>query len=264
MRTVLRVALIVVGVLAIGVADSAWGQQPGGRGRGRGNFGGFGQFGGGGGGVTGLLRDENVRKELDLVDEQISKLDGIADKLREDQQAQNQGFDFGSLRELSEEERNARFAEIRKKAEELTAAARKEIDAVLLPHQKERLAQIEVQSQIRFGVERALTDGPLGETLAVTDEQKQKLQAKQEEVEKALQEKIAKARLEAQEELISVLTAAQQAKFKSLVGEPFTFSQQGFGGGGGFGRGGDGGRGGDAGGRGRGRGRGNQGNNDNP
>jgi hypothetical protein len=114
MRTVLRVALIVVGVLAIGLADSASGQQPGGRGRGRGNFGGgFGGFGGGGG-VTQLLQDENVRKELDLVDEQISKLGDLSAKLREDMQAQFQGFDFGSLRDLSEEERNARFAEIRK------------------------------------------------------------------------------------------------------------------------------------------------------
>src|SRR5687768_272714 len=202
MRFVLRVALIVVGVLAIGLADSASGQQPGGRGRG-GRGGGFGGFGGGGGGgVAALLQDENVRKELDLVDEQISKLGDISAKLREDQQAQFQGFDFGSLRDLSEEERTARFAEIRKKGEEVTAAARKEIDAVLLPHQRERLAQIEVQSQLRGGAERALREGSLAETLGITEEQKGKLEAKQDEVEKSLQEKIAKARKEAQDELI--------------------------------------------------------------
>jgi hypothetical protein len=53
--------------------------QPGGRG-GRGGRGGFGGFGGGGfgggggGGVSALLQDEAVRTELDLVDDQITKL----------------------------------------------------------------------------------------------------------------------------------------------------------------------------------------------
>ncbi len=134
MRTVLGV--LVVSVLAVGVlADSAF-AQPGGRGRGgRGGGGGF----GGQGGATNLLQDENVRKELDLVDEQIGKLREIADKMQEDMRAQFQGFDFGSLRDLSEEERNARFAEMRKKGEEVAASAQKEIDGVLLPHQRERL-----------------------------------------------------------------------------------------------------------------------------
>jgi Spy/CpxP family protein refolding chaperone len=261
MRTVLRVALVVAFALCVGIAaDSAFG-QPGGRG-GRGGRGGFGGgFGGGpgGGGATQLLQDENVRRELDLVDEQVSKLRDIATKLQEDMQAQFQGFDFGSLRDLSEEERNARFAEMRKKGEEVAASAQKEIDGVLLPHQRERLKQLMVQSQMRFGADRALTSGTLAEELGITEEQKETLAKKQEEVQQSLQEKMAKLRQEAQDELLSVLTPTQQAKLKSMVGEPFTFAQPQFGGagGGGFG-GGRGGFGGDAGGRG-GRGRGGEG-----
>jgi Spy/CpxP family protein refolding chaperone len=256
MRTVLRVMLVVALALSAGVmADSAFG-QPGGRGGrgGRGGFGGGG-FGGGGGGATGLLQDENVRKELDLVDEQVSKLRDIATKMQEDMQAQFQGFDFGSLRDLSEEERNARFAEMRKKGEEVAASAQKEIDGVLLPHQRERLKQLMVQSQMRFGADRALTSGTLAEELGITEEQKEALAKKQEEVQASLQEKMAKLRQEAQDELLSVLTPAQQAKLKSMIGETFTFAQGGPGGPGGFGGGG---RGGDAGGRG-GRGRGGEG-----
>lgn len=255
MRTVLRVSALAIAALAVLAmcADSAF-AQPGRGGRG-GRGGGFGGgFGGaGGGGTTGLLQDESVRKELDLVDEQITKLTDLATRLREDIQAQLQGVDFGSFRDLSEEERNARMAEIRAKTEKVTADAQKEIDAVLLPHQRERLKQLAVQSQMRFGADRALTNGTLAEELGITEEQKEKLAAKQQEIQAGLQEKIAKLQEEARDELFSVLTSEQQAKLKAMIGKSFTFTGGGFGGGGG-GFGGQGGRGGDGGGRGRGRG----------
>src|SRR5262245_13689662 len=133
MRSVIRCSMFTVAALTVIAlcADSAIAQQPG-RG-GRGGRGGFGGGFGGGGGVTQLLQDESVRTELDLVDEQVSKLTEISGKLRDDIQAATQGFDFGSLRDLSEDERNARFAEIREKNEKVVAEAQKEIDAVLLP-----------------------------------------------------------------------------------------------------------------------------------
>ena len=159
MRSLIRCSMFAVAALAVIAlcASPAFAQQPGGRGGrgGRGGFGGgFGGGGFGGGGVTALLQDEAVRTELDLVDEQISKLTEISSKLREDLQAANQGFDFGALRDLSEDERNARFAEIREKNEKVVAESQKEIDAVLLPHQRERLKQLQVQSQMRFGADR--------------------------------------------------------------------------------------------------------------
>jgi hypothetical protein len=207
------------------------------------------------------LQDENVRRELDLVDEQVNKLQDIARKIQEDMQAQFQGFDFGSLRDLSDEERTARFAEIRKKSEEVAAAGQKEIDGVLLPHQRERLKQLMVQSQMRGGADRALTSGTLAEELGITEEQKEALAKKQEEVQASMQEKLAKIRQEAQDELLSVLTKAQQDRLKSMIGEPFTFAQGGPGGpGGGFGGGGFGGAGG-RGGPGAPGGRGGRGNN---
>jgi len=209
MRTVIRVSLFLIAAMAVVAicADSAFAQQPGGRGGrgGRGGFGGFGGPGGGGGGASQLLQDDSVRKELDLVDEQVSKLTDIATKLREDVQASFQGIDFGSFRDLSEEERNAKMAEIREKADKITAEGQKEIDAVLLPHQRERLKQLTVQSQMRFGADRALASGTLAEQLGITEEQKEKLAAKQQEIQAGLQEKIAKLQEEARDELFSVL-----------------------------------------------------------
>lgn len=219
---------------------------PGGRGPGGpGGFGGgFGGFGGGGNdGGMGLLRDENVQKDLELVDEQKTKLTALAEKVREDMRAQFQGFDFGSLRDLSEEERTAKFAEMREKSQKVVTAAQSELDQILLPHQKERLKQITVQSQLRRqDTSEALTSGALAEQLGITDEQKEKLRAKQEEVQASIREKFEKIRQEAQNDLFSVLTPEQQAKLKSMIGSPITFSppQFGFGGGG---PGGPGGRG---------------------
>jgi Spy/CpxP family protein refolding chaperone len=254
MRTVLRVSLLAIAAIAVVAmcADSAL-AQPGGRG-GRGGRGGFGGGFGGGGGTTQLLQDDSVRKELDLVEEQVTKLQELGSKLQEDMRAEFQGFDFNSLRDLSEEERNAKFAEMRERGEKVTAAAQKEIDAVLLPHQRERLKQLAVQSQMRFGADRALSGGTLADELGITEEQKEKLAAKQQEIQAGLQEKIAKLQEEARDELFSVLTSEQQAKLKAMIGKPFTFTGGGFGGGGGGfgGQGGRGGRGGDGGGRGRG------------
>ncbi len=252
MRSVLRSSMFAIAALAVIAlcVGPALGQQPGGRG-GRGGRGGFGGgFGGGGfgggGGVTALLQDEAVRTELDLVDEQVTKLQEIGTKIREDVQASFQGIDFGSFRDLSEDERNARMAEIREKADKITAEGQKEIDAVLLPHQRERLKQLQVQSQMRFGADQALSRDPLAKDLGITEAQKEQLQAKQQEIEAALNEKIAKLRTEAREELFKVLTTEQQAKLTAMIGKPFTFTggpggPPGFGGGGGFGgRGGEG------------------------
>ncbi|MEX2173405.1 MAG: hypothetical protein WD872_03530 [Pirellulaceae bacterium] len=238
MKTVFHAGILGLTVLAVGLmTDSTDAQQRPGRGGRGGAPGGFG--GQPGGGVTGLLQDENVRKELDLVDEQVTKLREIGDKLQEESRGQ---FDFGALRELSEDERNARLAEMREKTQKLSEAAQREINEVLLPHQRERLNQIQVQSQMRFGADRALASGTLAENLGITDEQKEKLEAKQREVQAALQEQIEKLRAESQNELFSVLSPEQQAKLKQMIGAPFTFSQPAFGGGLG-GRGGEGGRG---------------------
>ncbi|MEK6239059.1 MAG: hypothetical protein N2C14_30455, partial [Planctomycetales bacterium] len=71
-----RLRLVVCGFALILMAAGAVDAQPrqGGGSRG-GGFGGFGGFGGGGGaGLAGLLQDENVRKELEIVDDQAEKV----------------------------------------------------------------------------------------------------------------------------------------------------------------------------------------------
>jgi Spy/CpxP family protein refolding chaperone len=217
-RTALTLALMA------GVCSFASAQGRGGRG-GAGGFGGG--FGGpGGGGAAGLLQNEDVRKELDLVDEQVTKLTAINEKVREEMRAQFQ--DLGNFRDMSDEERQTAFAEMRTKMEERTKAVQAEIDEVLLPQQRERLAQINFQSQLRRagGDSTGLTSDFIVAQLEMTDDQKAQITEAEAKVAKELAEKVAKARNEAREQLLALLTPEQREKFKKLMGAEFRFTQQ--------------------------------------
>ena len=242
MKSLIRMTMVLGLVLC---AATVMAQQPGGGGRGRGGQGGRGGFGGGfpGGGRGGLalLADENVKKDLGITDDQTKKLEEFQTKFGNEMR---QAFQGGA--NLTQEERTAKFQELQKMA----AAAEKEI---LNPKQVERLKQIGVQSRLTRGsTVDALTGEELSKDLGITDAQKEALKKAQEEADAEMQAGITKLREAARQKVLSVLTADQQAKLKSLSGEPITFSRGGpaAGGRGGAGGRGTGGRG--AGGRGAG------------
>jgi hypothetical protein len=235
------VAVAAIFTVAGLLASSASAQGRGGRG-GQGGFGG----GGFGGGTTFLLQNADVRKELEIVDEQIEKIDAI----REKQRADRPEFDF---RNATEEERTKFIEQMR----ERNTANTKEIEAVLLPQQRERLAQIGLQMRIQqMGVVQALTTGDIAEQIGVTDDQKTKMEEAAAAAEKDLQDKIAKARTEARDKILGTLSSEQKDKVKKMLGTEFKFTQQ-------PGRGGRGGQGGQGGQGGRGGRGGNQGGNTN-
>jgi len=192
----------------------------------------------GGGGLTGVLMREDVRKELELVDEQIAGLQKLGEGLRG-----RMGEMFSGIRDIEDrEERMTKMREIMGKAQ---AETEKEVGEILLPHQMKRAKQLVFQQRLRGGAGRALTGGgSLAEELGITETQQEKLRATNEKLEAELRQKIAELRNKAQDELLKVLTTKQQAQFKELVGEPFEFQPTEFrrpGGEGG--RGGRGGRG---------------------
>lgn len=190
-----------------------------------------------------LLGDENVKKDLGITDDQVAKLQEFQTKVGEEWRAVFQGS-----QDLTQEERQAKFAEVQKKTTEMTEAAQKQI---LLPKQIERLKQISIQSQFNRGGRTVdvVSNGDLAKELGITDAQKEALTKAQEAADAEMNEKLTKIREDARQKVLSVLTAEQQAKLKKLTGEPITFAPPQFGGGrGGFGGAGGGGRGG-AGGR---------------
>ncbi|MEX0643319.1 MAG: hypothetical protein WD468_11490 [Pirellulales bacterium] len=214
--------------------------QPGGPPRGPGGPGGFGGPGGAlGGGLLGLVQREDVQQELQLIDEQRDKVDDVIADAR--QRIGDEMRDmFAEMRDLSDEERQARFGEIRTRFEKFSQEADADLKKVLLPHQIERLKQIDVQQRIQQQGANALTAGDLADALNLTDDQRDKLEQRANEVRQELQEKIAKLRLEARDKMLDVLTSEQRAKLDSLMGDAFAMPDAG--GPGGFqGRGGRGG-----------------------
>jgi len=169
----------------------------------------------GGGGLTGVLMREDVRKELELVDEQIAGLQKLGEGLRG-----RMGEMFSGIRDIEDrEERMTKMREIMGKAQ---AETEKEVGEILLPHQMKRAKQLVFQQRLRGGAGRALTGGgSLAEELGITETQQEKLRATNEKLEAELRQKIAELRNKAQDELLKVLTTKQQAQFKELVGEPF-------------------------------------------
>jgi Spy/CpxP family protein refolding chaperone len=205
--------------------------------------GGFGGPGGDTGAVFFLIQDENVRKDLELVEDQVTKIREIGRKMFEGGREQFQG-----LRDLSEEEREKKMTEIRENMQKRATELQAEVNNVLLPHQRERLKQISLQSRLRRGnTSDAIASDTIAKELGITDEQKEKLKAAQEEAQKEMQEKLTKLQEELKAKVLKVLTAEQRAKFEKMVGEKIEFSSTGFGGRGG--PGGPGGRGGPGGAR---------------
>jgi hypothetical protein len=238
-----------VGLAAvIWCAGAAWGQQPGGQGgRGAGGFGGgfgaggFGAFGFGGfggGSLTDLLRRQDVRKELELLDDQVAKLTDLEEKVRERMREAMASFrpPEGDRGQPGGQRGAGDGDDFRAAIEKVNKQTREDVGQILLPHQMARLDQLAVQMRLQGGAASVL-NRELMEKLGVTDEQRDQLRTKAEEADQELQKKIAEIRREAQNQLISNLSADQQAKFKELVGEPFTFENEPprFGPGGGFG-----------------------------
>jgi Spy/CpxP family protein refolding chaperone len=201
--------------------------------------GGGGGFGGGMGGFgiseSQLLQSAQVQKELELVDDQVAKIKEIAG----DRSA------FSGLRDLSNDERREKMAAAAK-------AQKEKLDAVLLPAQQARLA--EIMLQVRGA--GALNEADVQAKLGLTDEQKTQLKTVQDENRKAMgelfagggggrdasqeeraanREKRTKAQAEANEKLLAVLTGEQKSKFEQMQGKKIEIDRaalfgQGFGG----------------------------------
>jgi Spy/CpxP family protein refolding chaperone len=225
---VLAVAAILAVIL---MTAPAFAQRQGGGGF-RGFGGGFG-FGGFGGGIAGLLQIEEVRKEVELLDDQWAQVQKINEDARAARE-QGGGFDREAFQNLSEEEREKRMTELREQFQKRAQETEAKVKEVLLPHQTERLEQLALQRQ---GV-RALATEDLQGKLAFTDEQKKKIatiQEAQERFRAAFQrggnnnqegarpnfEEMRAQQQKDEADMLAVLTDEQKKKFEELKGEAF-------------------------------------------
>jgi hypothetical protein len=216
--------------LATVLANPSFAQQR----QGRGGFG----FGGGQGGVGALIRIEAVQKELKMEKDQTDKATEAV-KAVQDKHAD----EFAKLRDLSQEERRTKNAELTKVVNDQTYAA---LETILKPDQTRRLKQLELQ---RAGV-NAFTRADVQTALTLNDEQKGKVKAIADESATKMRElmgggrgqggqrpmrgagggrggadqtKVAELRKEYLGKAVDVLNDDQKKTWTSLVGEAFTF-----------------------------------------
>lgn len=207
------VSLVCLSCLLV-AAVQVQGQQPGQQGQRRSRgFSGFGSSS-----SLELLRRDDVKKELELLDDQVKQIEALREKSRSGLRDS-----FSGLRDLSQEERRERFAKLREKLQ----ASNKEIDKevnekILLPHQSKRLAQIRFQMRLRRSSGTgAFTSTTVVEALGISEQQQEKLKKLQSQIDQDLRKQIAKLREQARQKILKELTTEQRAKYKNLVGEPF-------------------------------------------
>ena len=240
----LRCSVLCGLVLAL-VATTSFAQDPGGRapgGRGAGGFGGMRMP------ASLLLAMPEVQKELNVTDAQKTKLTELRDQTQKDFMAGMSGFDFQSLRDMSQEERDKKLAELRTKGEELGKQVDAKVEKVLDEKQMKRLKQLQLQ---RDGA-TAFSRPDVVAKLALTDEQKEKIKKIQDdartqvraafnrnasaEERQAAMTKMQESRTKTLKSILDTLSDDQLMDWSALTGKEFKFPQGGgFGGFGAFG-----------------------------
>lgn len=206
--------LVTAFALAATVVSTTQAQPPGGRGRG---------FGMSRGTVVFLLGREQVQKELKLNEDQVAKVNKIAEDAR---------AEFAGLRDI--EDRQERRAKMTELSEKLDKEARGQLRDVLEREQMRRLFQIRMQ--VNPAVDN-LSNQYLARRLELTDDQKEKLaqisketEAKRSELMAAMRDqgggaeafqKIRQMRTDADEKAVAVLTSDQKSRYEEMKGEKF-------------------------------------------
>jgi len=177
--------------------------------------------------LLGLLRLEQVQKELKLNEEQVEKVKKVSEELTAEMRKQ-----YTALREI--EDREKRMAKMAELAEQYDGKAREKLRDVLAREQTTRLYQIRMQVR---AVLDSLGNRYVAGRLKLTEEQKKKLatinkdvQAKRSELFRDLRDatreqrteafqKYRKIRSDADKAALAVLTAEQKKAFEEMKGK---------------------------------------------
>ena len=213
-RTVLMLALAAVFILAAETQAAESSRRGSGRGSSRSS-------------LLGLLRLEQVQKEMKLTEEQTTKVQTIVEKLRTEM-----GEQYTALREIEDrQEQREKMTALR---DQFDDKVREQLRDVVEREQMIRLYQIRMQ--VRSVVD-SLANRHVAGRLKLTDEQKKKLaeitkelQTKRSEVYSATRDasreqrseayqKFGKIRAEGDEKALALLTAEQKEAFEEMKGK---------------------------------------------
>ncbi len=218
-----RRSLVLMMVLVLGAAFTCAAQAQQREGSRRGSGRGFSSRGS----LLGLLRLEQVQKEMKLSEEQTTKVQEVVEKLGTEMREQ-----YTALREI--EDRQQRREKATALSDEFDGKIREQLRDVVEREQMMRLYQIRMQ--IRPVVD-SLSNRYVARRLELTDQQKQKLaeigkdsQAKQSELYGTMRDasdeqrsevyrKLRQVRSDADEKALALLTAEQKDSFEEMKGE---------------------------------------------
>jgi outer membrane protein assembly factor BamB len=184
------------------------------------------------------LQIPEVRDELKLDESQARQVEALLGDFQRQMASAFGGFNFQELQDLSDEQRNQRFAEMRTKTEEASRQLDSKLSEVLKVPQSERLKQLRLQREGTAAFDRA----EIAKELGLTDEQRDKIGDIREDQADGPPFGLSPERRKAIDDaVLAALSDDQKSKWAGLTGKEFKFPEpQGFGGRGGFGRGGGG------------------------
>jgi hypothetical protein len=204
--------------------------------------------------IFAMLKLPHVRKELELIESQEKKIDELIAKMtetwnkmkttiQEEVKTERQKIDEikdAVLRQEKLSKFNKLYREIQKKQHELHEAAsvlaRKEIDEVLLPHQRDRMRQLVVQKRVNarkytYSSVPGFMQKNVPKSFELTSDQQEQcsqlLKTRQDELRKLqaeFQQRSRKVFDEWNKKFEDVLTPDQKKDWKNTIGEPFEFN----------------------------------------
>lgn len=164
-----------------------------------------------------LLARADVRQELELIADQQAQLLDLRGKTRREARDR-----FAEIRTGGAAGAQGR---IRQVAGELQQRVWSALSQILLPHQLDRLRQIQLQRQLRNGGAAILVREGLVEQLEITEDQRAKLQSTGRELEAEYRRRLQTLRAEMREKVLAVLSPEQRQRLDQLTGAPFEFQE---------------------------------------
>lgn len=164
-------------------------------------------------GNFGLLADPKIREALEMADFQFEEFQELSAEIHKQAAEQLRDIDFTDGQSAKSE-----IERIRDETETRLAS-------LLLPHQKQRLTQINRQYQSRSrSLAEMLTSEPYVTDLEISEKQRQELLESEKEIEAELEKKIEQLRREARDELLSKLRRDQRDKVEEIFGPSILFN----------------------------------------
>jgi Spy/CpxP family protein refolding chaperone len=218
--------------LAVALAATlAFAQPPAGGGFRGGGFGGMGMS------PAMLLTIPEVQTEINVTEAQKPQLEELRGDVQKDMQAAMSGFDFQAMRDMSQEERTKKMAELRTKTQEVNKQTDAKLAKILDEKQMKRLKELELQRAGAAAFSRAEVLAKLG----VSDAQKAEIKKIQDaartqtrpafnpdataEERQAARAKMQESQAKLLKDIVAVLTEQQLATWKELTGKEFKFPQ---------------------------------------